>query len=269
MPRPAAVVFDAFGTLFDVDSPMRRHAARIGPDWRAASREWRNRSLEYTWVRSLAGEHVPFSALSREALEVVAQLHGMDAALVEDIAEANRSLDLHADVAGVLHRLGEAGVACAILSNGERAGMERQVSAAGIAGRFDVLLSVEAVGVFKPDPRTYRMAVQRFGPAGGIAFVSSNPWDAFGAAAFGLRACWVNRAGQAVEYGLGGRASVVADLAALADLLLGDATGGQDPGEQHRGGPGPGGPGPHGSDPGGPDRGTPGRGETAGGGVRA
>ena len=95
MPHPRAALFDAFGTVFDTDSPLRRHAGRIGPDWPAISREWRALTLQYTWVRSLAGRHRPFSALSREALDVTAALHGLDAALADDIARENRTLDAY------------------------------------------------------------------------------------------------------------------------------------------------------------------------------
>ncbi len=221
MPHPRAAVFDAFGTVFDTDSPMRRHADRIGPGWPAIGQEWRALTLQYTWVRSLAGEHRAFSALSREALEVVAALHGLDAALVDDIARENRTLDAYPDVAPAVQRLRDAGVACAILSNGEPDGMARQVGAAGLAPLFDALLSVEAAGAFKPDPRTYALATAHFGCAAPeIAFVSSNPWDAFGASGFGFRTCWINRHGRPVEYGLADRAAILPGLDGLADVLL-------------------------------------------------
>ena len=220
---PRAVLFDAFGTLFDVDSPMRRHAARIGSRWQAVSQEWRARTMEYAWVRSLAGDahHLPFSALSREALDVVAAIHHLDAALVEDVARENRTLDAYPDVAPALERLRDAGVACAVLSNGDPDGMARQVAAAGLAPLFDALLSVEAAGTFKPDPRAYALGAAHFGCAApGIAFVSSNPWDAYGAAAFGFQACWINRHARPAEYGLAGRAAILPGLDGLADVLL-------------------------------------------------
>ncbi len=220
MPHPRAALFDAFGTVFDTDSPLRRHAGRIGPGWPAISREWRALTLQYTWVRSLAGRHRPFSALSREALDVTATLHGLDAALVDDIARENRTLDAYPDVAPALARLRDAGVACAVLSNGEPDGMARQVGAAGLA--FDALLSVEAAGTFKPDPRAYALAPAHFGCAAEeIAFVSSNPWDAFGAATFGFRVCWINRHARPAEYGLAGCATILPGLDGLADALLG------------------------------------------------
>ncbi len=112
-------------------------------------------------------------------------------------------------------------MARAVLSNGEPDGMARQVEAAGLAPLFDALLSVEPAGTFKPDPRTYALATAHFGCAPSeIAFVSSNPWDAFGAAVFGFQVCWINRHARPVEYGLGGRAAILPDLAGLADVLL-------------------------------------------------
>ena len=221
MPHPRAVVFDAFGTVFDTDTPMRRQAARIGPVWQAIGREWRALTLQHSWVRSLAGEHRPFSALSREALDTVATLHGLDAARVADIARDNRALDAYPDVAPAAQRLRDAGLACAILSNGEADGMARQLDAAGLAPLFDAVLSVEAAGTFKPDPRAYALAPAHFGcAASDIAFVSSNPWDAFGASGVGFRTFWINRHARPTEYDLSGRATILPGLDGLADAVL-------------------------------------------------
>ena len=108
----------------------------------------------------------------------------------------------------------------AILSNGEPAMLADAVDAAGIDRLLDAVLSVEAVGVYKPDPRVYRLATKRFGlPADEMAFVSSNPWDAFGARVFGFRVFWVNRSGQPDEYGLRGGVRELPDLSGLPDAL--------------------------------------------------
>ncbi len=209
-------IFDAYGTLLDVNAAMRAHAARLGPDWERISQEWRSKHIEYTWVRSLAGaaQHRDFWQLAQESLAVVAARHNIaDRTLLDDILHAYRRLDAYQEVPEMLRALRDKGIGRAILSNGEPAMLEEAVQAAGIADLLDDVLSAESAGVFKPDPRVYRLATERFHlPASEMAFVSSNPWDAFGARAFGFRIFWVNRAGQPDEYELRGTATELADL---------------------------------------------------------
>jgi 2-haloacid dehalogenase len=223
MPVTRAAVFDAYGTLLDVHAAMARHADRLGPDWQRVSADWRAKQIEYTWVRSLAGpaHHRDFWTLTREALAHVAARHGIvDAALLADVLAAYRELDAYPEVPAMLAALRDRGVARAILSNGEPRMLADAVRSAGIAEMLDDVLSVEAVGVFKPDPRVYRLVVDRFGlAADAVAFFSSNPWDAFGALAFGFRVFWVNRTRQPDEYGLRGRVVELADLSSVPDAL--------------------------------------------------
>jgi 2-haloacid dehalogenase len=218
-----AAVFDAYGTLLDVHAAMARYAARLGPDWARMSADWRAKQIEYTWVRSLAGaaHHRDFWQLTQEALAFVAQRYGVgDAALLADVLAAYRVLDAYPEVPAMLAALRDRGVARAILSNGEPGMLADAVRSAGIAALLDDVLSVEAVGVFKPEPRVYALVVDRFGlPRDAVAFFSSNPWDAFGALAFGFRVFWVNRLGQPDEYGLRGRVTELADLAFLPDVF--------------------------------------------------
>ena len=219
----AAAVFDAYGTLLDVHSAVARHAGRIGADWQRVSQDWRARQLEYSWVRSLAGpaHHRDFARLTDDALAFAAARHNIaDPALLDDLRAAYRSLDAYPEAPGVLAALRGAGVACAILSNGEPAMLAEGVAAAGLSGLLDAVLSVEDVGVFKPDARVYRLAEARFGrPASDMAFVSSNAWDAFGALSAGFAVYWVNRAGQPDEYGLRGRVAELPDLSSLPERL--------------------------------------------------
>lgn len=223
MPRVSAVVFDAYGTLFDVHAAMRRFADRLGPDWQAISQDWRVKQIEYSWVRSLVGPkaHRDFWTITREALAHVAARRGIcDPALLDEVAGAYRRLPVFPEVPDMLRRLKDAGIECAILSNGEPSMLADAVEAAGIEALLIDVLSVESVGVFKPDPRVYRLATERLGAeAAEMAFVSSNPWDVFGAHAFGFQAHRVNRAGLPDEYGLRGSVPELADLAALPDLL--------------------------------------------------
>ncbi|MGA9867036.1 MAG: haloacid dehalogenase type II [Acetobacteraceae bacterium] len=209
-------IFDAYGTLLDVNAAMRAHATRLGPDWERISHDWRAKHLEYSWVRSLAGpaRHRDFWALARESLAVVAARHGVpDQALLADVLSAYRRLAAYPEVADMLRGLRDKGIGRAILSNGTPTMLAEAVAAAGITDLLDAVLSVEAVGVYKPDPRVYRLATERFGlPASEMAFFSSNPWDAFGAGAFGFRVFWINRTVQPDEYGLRGTATELRDL---------------------------------------------------------
>ena len=206
---------------------MRAHAARLGPDWQRVSQDWRAKHLEYTWVRSLTGPalHRDFWRLAQEALAVVAARHGIaDAALLADVLRSYRRLDAFPEVPETLRGLRAKGIARAILSNGEPAMLAEAARAAGIADLLDDILSVESVGVYKPDPRVYRLASERFGvPAAEVAFFSSNPWDAFGARSFGFQVFWVNRAGQPDEYGLRGGVTELRDLCNLSLKQTGEA----------------------------------------------
>jgi 2-haloacid dehalogenase len=215
-----AVVFDAYGTLLDVHSAVARHAARIGPQAAAVSAEWRVKQLEYSWVRSLTGpaHHRDFWACTVEALRFVAARFGIrDAALLQDLLDAYRRLDAYPEVPAMLDALRARDLRTAILSNGEPMMLSDATRAAGISTRLDVLLSVEAVGIFKPDRRVYALAEQRLGlPAARMAFVSANPWDTQAALAAGFRAIRVNRTNAPDEYGL--EAAGVPSLTDLSSL---------------------------------------------------
>jgi 2-haloacid dehalogenase len=218
-----AVVFDAYGTLLDFHAAMARHAARLGPNWPQISADWRTKQTEYSWVRSLAGaaHHRDFWRLTEESLGFVAARHGIaDPALLADVLAAYRVLDAYPDAAAVLTALRDRGLGRAILSNGEPSMLAAAVGSAGLTDLLDAVISVEDAGVFKPDPRVYRLAERHFGlEAGQMAFISSNPWDAFGAQAHGFRVFWVNRAGQPAEYDLTGKVTEIGSLSALLGAL--------------------------------------------------
>ena len=223
MELPQAVVFDAYGTLLDVHSAMQRHAARLGDGWEALSQAWRTKQLEYSWIRSLTGaaHHRNFALLTDAALDFVAARAGIaDHALLGELKESYRSLNAYPEVPAMLASLREQGIATAILSNGEPAMLEQGVQAAGLTDLLDAVLSVEQVGVFKPDPRVYDLAIKRFGgDASQLVFVSSNAWDAFAAHANGFRVVWVNRSGQPGEYDLRAHAIELSHLTTLPAVL--------------------------------------------------
>jgi len=215
-----ACVFDAYGTLFDVHAAVAALRLQIGERGDALSQLWRAKQLEYTWLRSLMGRHADFWQVTGDALDHALERTGVDAAMRAPLLQAYLTLDAYPEVADVLRRLRATGCRLAILSNGAPAMLAAAVDNAGIGALLDAVLSVEEVGVYKPDPRVYRLAVERLAlPAEQIAFLSSNAWDVHGAAAFGLRPVWVNRLAAPAER-LPGRAErELRDLSGLPGLL--------------------------------------------------
>ena len=192
-----ALVFDAYGTIFDVHSVAATCEQLFPGHGRALSQAWRVKQLEYTWLRNSMNKHVDFDVVTRDALQVACaglSLTYSEATLVA-LNAAYRTLTPFADAAETLQRL-RGKFPLAILSNGAPAMLDAVVRHSGLQGTFQAVLSVEEVGVFKPDPRVYQLAVDRLGVAReAIGFVSSNGWDAAGASAFGFTTFWINRAG--------------------------------------------------------------------------
>ena len=196
-----ACVFDAYGTLFDVDAAARHCRSELGDKWQPLAETWRLKQLQYTWLRSVMGRHVDFWRVTGDALDYAMDSLGLnDDALRDRLMDLYLALDAYPEVKGVLAQLKSAGMKTAILSNGAPDMLKAAVSNADIAGLLDAVLSAEEVGVFKPHPSVYRMGEDRLGlPAGRMSFQSSNAWDAAAASAFGYRVIWVNRFGQARE----------------------------------------------------------------------
>jgi 2-haloacid dehalogenase len=216
-----ACVFDAYGTLFDVHSAVARLRARIGGHADALSQLWRTKQLEYTWLRALMRRHTDFWQVTCDALDYALARHGIDPGQIrEPLLQAYLTLDPYPEVPAMLERLRAAGVKRAILSNGEPKMLQAGAESAGIAGLLDAVLSVEQVGVYKPDPRVYQLAVDRLGvPPEAIAFLSSNAWDVHGAATFGLRPVWINRFGAPPARRPGAAEHELRDLSGLPALL--------------------------------------------------
>lgn len=196
-----ACVFDAYGTLFDVHSAVGRYKADIGDRADAVSAMWRAKQLEYTWLRSLMGRHADFWRITGDALEYALDAHDIgNASLRDKLMNAYMTLDAYPEVKDVLKRLKNKGYQIAILSNGAPNMLEAAVNSAGLENLLDASLSIEEVGVYKPDPRVYELAVDRLNVRPEeVSFQSSNAWDAVGAATFGFQVAWVNRFGQRRE----------------------------------------------------------------------
>jgi 2-haloacid dehalogenase len=193
MPDPRAFVFDAYGTLFDVHSVMEA-ARAVTPDPQALSQLWRQKQLEYTWLRSLMGRYQDFWLVTGQALRFALRRLGITAAesQIEALMSAYLTLSPFPEVPNALRAL--RGRPLAILSNGSPRMLESAVRSSALGAAFDHVLSVDAVGVYKPSPLVYDLAVRAFGlPASEILFVSSNAWDVAGAGAYGFMTCWCNR----------------------------------------------------------------------------
>lgn len=196
-----ACVFDAYGTLFDVHSAVTRQRARLGDCAEAVSSLWRRKQLEYSWLRSLMGLHADFWQVTGEALDFALTSHGVDGQeLRQDLMSAYLSLAPYPEVRRTLQVLRSRGLPLAILSNGSPAMLQAAVTAADFADLELRCYSVEEIGVYKPDPRVYRLACEHLGlRPEQISFQSANGWDAAGAAAFGMKVAWINRSGQCRE----------------------------------------------------------------------
>ncbi len=216
-----ACVFDAYGTLFDFASAAARCANVLGDKAAAVTALWRDKQLQYTWLRALQGKHADFWQVTGDALDFALETLGIaDPAVRDRLMNLYRTLDCFPEVPDVLARLKEAGFATAILSNGSPAMLADAVAGAKLNGLLDHVVSVEEVGVYKPHPRVYQRAVDRLGvPASAISFQSSNAWDAYAASAFGMRTVWCNRYGQRRERLPGAPDREVRTLAELPALL--------------------------------------------------
>ncbi len=220
-----AVVFDAYGTLFDVTAAARQVAEEPGQAafaavWAQVARDWRLKQLQYSWLRTIAGAHADFWSLTQDGLDWALEAAGLaEPGLRARLLALYETLDAFPEVPGTLARLREAGLRTAILSNGTPAMLEAAVAHAGIGGLLDAVLSVEAVGAFKPARAVYDLVGGALGTAPGeVLFVSSNGWDVAAGSGYGFRTAWVNRAGEPVDRLPWTPRHVVADLSAIPQL---------------------------------------------------
>lgn len=200
-------VFDAYGTLFDVAAAARQAASeadfsRIRDSWSALAENWRLKQLQYTWLRAVAGAHTDFWQVTQEGLDWALEKAGYesDIQLRERLLALYWELESYPEVPAMLQRLKQGGMNTAILSNGSPDMLAGAVNSAGIGALLDDTLSVETVGVFKPDSQVYDLVAKRFGCGKKeVLFVSSNGWDAACATGYGFTCAWVNRAGDPVD----------------------------------------------------------------------
>lgn len=199
-------IFDAYGTLFDVSAAAREAAAEPGftglaESWPDVAANWRLKQLQYTWLRAITGEHTDFWSVTQDGLDWALEAQGLDdPKLRERLLQLYWELSAYPEVPAVLKALKNKGLNTAILSNGEPRMLQAAIDSAGIGALLDDSLSVEDVGVFKPDALVYDLVLKRFNCSPDqVLFASSNGWDAAGAAGFGFQTVWVNRAQEPVD----------------------------------------------------------------------
>ncbi len=181
---------------------------------------WRQKQLHYTWLRTITGDHADFWQVTQDGLDWALEALGLDDPRLRDrLLALYRELDAYAEVPEVLRALKADGLKAAILSNGSPGMLSDAVHSAGIGLHLDAVLSVEEVGAFKPDARVYGLVGAHLEVAPSeVLFVSSNGWDVAGAAGFGFRAVWVNRAGEPIDRLPGRPERILRDLTAIPDL---------------------------------------------------
>ncbi|CAG0910308.1 unnamed protein product [Cyprideis torosa] len=218
-------VFDAYGTLFDVaaaarlalDAPGQEDLAKV---WPQLADDWRRKQLEYSWLRAITGDYIPFWDITKDGLDWAMQNAGLDdPVLRETLLALYWELSAYKEVPMTLARLKAAGHQCAILSNGSPDMLDGAVDSAGIGMYLDALLSVEAMKTFKPARAVYDLVRQHFQcDKADVLFVSSNGWDVAGASAYGFETVWVNRAGAPTDRLMAQPTRILTDLTPIPDI---------------------------------------------------
>lgn len=221
-------VFDAYGTLFDVAAAARQAAAepdfpQLQDNWAALANHWRLKQLQYTWLRAITDAHCGFWQVTQDGLDWALEATGLegDAKLRQRLLDLYWELQAYPEVPAMLTALKKAGLQTVILSNGSPDMLTGAVQSAGIGALLDDVLSVESVGIFKPASRVYDLVGQRFNCSNDeVLFVSSNGWDAAGAAGYGFTTAWVNRAAEPVDRLPWKPDQILTDLTTIPDLAI-------------------------------------------------
>ena len=189
-----ALIFDAYGTLFDVNSAADKCKDKIGEDWENFANFWRTTQLEYTWLRSLMRRHRDFWKITEDSLDKSMKVFGVDKNMKNELLNLYKVLSPYPEVKNVLESLKEQNFKLAILSNGTPALLNELVTSNNLNNLFDDLFSVEEVKVFKPDSKVYEIPTKKYNiKANQITFLSANTWDVSGGGNYGYNSVWVNR----------------------------------------------------------------------------
>jgi len=224
-PIRSTIVFDAYGTLFDVAGAARLAAAEPGGEalaslWARLAEDWRIRQMEYTWLRTVMGAHADFAEVTADALDWALDAHAVrDPALRTRLLQLYNHLPAYPEVHATLAGLATKGKRLAILSNGTPRMLADAVASARIGDLLDVVISIEEAGRYKPDPSAYALVPSRMGVTPSkVLYVTANGWDAAGAARFGFTTAWINRASAPIERLSHGPSRILPDLSALLSL---------------------------------------------------
>ena len=194
MNNSKAIVFDAYGTLFDVNSAAEKCKDKIGSKWENFANFWRTTQLEYTWLRSLMKKHKNFWQITEDSLDKSMETFQIDKSLRNDLLSLYKELSPYPEVKNVLENLKKKSFKLAILSNGTPELLNHLVKSSDLENLFDNIFSVEEVKIYKPDPKVYDIPVNKYKVSKGeITFLSANPWDVSGAGNYGYNSIWVNR----------------------------------------------------------------------------
>ena len=189
-----AIVFDAYGTLFDVNSAAEKCKGKIGDKWEGFANFWRITQLEYTWLRSLMKRHKDFWQVTEDSLDKSMKTFSIDSSMKNELLDSYKKLSPYPEVKGVLSILKKKKYKLAILSNGTPALLNELVKSNNLENIFDDLFSIEEVGIYKPDSKVYDMPIKKYQiKANEITFLSANTWDVSGGGNYGYNAIWVNR----------------------------------------------------------------------------
>ena len=194
MMKTKAVVFDAYGTLFDVNSAAEKCKDKIGVKWETFANFWRTTQLEYTWLRSLMKRHKNFWDITEDSLDKSMKVFNIDKNMKNELLSLYKILSPYPEVKGVLEDLKKKNFKLAILSNGTPDLLNELVESNKLNNLFDDLFSIEEVKIYKPDPRVYELPIQKYKiKSHEITFLSANTWDVSGGGNFGYNSIWVNR----------------------------------------------------------------------------
>ena len=189
-----AIIFDAYGTLFDVNSAAEKCKDKIGEKWGGFANYWRTTQLEYTWLRSLMNRHKDFWQITEDSLDKSIKAFKIDNSMRNELLDLYKKLSTFTEVKEVLNSLKKKNYKLAILSNGTPALLNKLVSSNDLTDIFDDIFSIEEVGIYKPDSKVYDLPVKKYQiKKDEVAFLSSNTWDVSGGGNYGYNSIWVNR----------------------------------------------------------------------------
>ena len=189
-----AIIFDAYGTLFDVNSAAEKCKDKIGDKWERFANFWRTTQLEYTWLRSLMGRHKDFWQVTEDSLDKSIKVFDIDPSMRNELLNLYKILSPYKEVPDTLKALREKKFKLAILSNGTPSLLDELVKSNHLDNLFDDIFSIEQVGVYKPSSRVYDMPIKKYNISKSeVAFLSANTWDVSGGGNYGYQSIWVNR----------------------------------------------------------------------------